>query len=152
MVSRLRELSLSVTPDEATIIGLGIFEDTGGFTFNSTTEHDFEAAAWLKTQGMELETIREIMNRELSAEQVAILSQLIEAAATHSISGISVVVTEVDLDAYVGDFALLIHKLMDMENMRVLFAIGRMGNRIQLVARSKAPTTQIGRASCRERV
>ena len=28
--------------DEATIMGLGIFEDTGGFTFNSTTEHDFE--------------------------------------------------------------------------------------------------------------
>lgn len=143
MVSRLRELSLSVTPDEATIMGLGIFEDTGGFTFNSTTEHDFEAAAWLKTQGMELETIREIMNRELSAEQVAILSQLIEAAATHSISGISVVVTEVDLDAYVGDFALLIHKLMDMENMRVLFAIGRMGNRIQLVARSRAPEVDV---------
>ncbi|AMD91692.1 CBS domain-containing protein [Desulfomicrobium orale] len=143
MVSRLRELSLSVTPDEATIMGLGIFEDTGGFTFNSTTEHDFEAAAWLKTQGMELETIREIMNRELSAEQVAILSQLIETAATHSISGISVVVTEVDLDAYVGDFALLIHKLMDMENMRVLFAIGRMGNRIQLVARSRAPEVDV---------
>ena len=92
---------------------------------------------------MELETIREIMNRELSAEQVAILSQLIEAAATHSISGISVVVTEVDLDAYVGDFALLIHKLMDMENMRVLFAIGRMGNRIQLVARSRAPEVDV---------
>lgn len=144
MVSHLREKSLSVTPDEATIMGLGIFEDTGGFTFNSTTEHDFEAAAWLKTQGMELETIREIMNRELSFEQVAILSQLIDSATTHIIGGVNIVVTQIAVDTYVGDFALLIHKLMDMENIRVLFAIGGMDNLIQLVARSRVPEVDVG--------
>jgi tRNA nucleotidyltransferase (CCA-adding enzyme) len=133
-----------VTPDEATIMGLGIFEDTGGFTFNSTTEHDFEAAAWLKTQGMELETIREIMNRELSFEQVGILSRLIDSATTHIIGGVNIVVTEIAVDSYVGDFAQIIHKLMDMENIRVLFAVGGMDNLIQLVARSMVPEVDVG--------
>ena len=144
IVAELREKGLSVTDDEATIMGLGIFEDTGGFTFKSTTEHDFEAAAWLRTMGMDLDVIRDIMSRELSTEQVAILSELIESATTHSINGMDIVLSEVSLESYVGDFALLTHKLMDMENIRVLFAIGRMGDRIQLVARSKTPEVDVG--------
>ncbi len=144
IVDMLRGKGLTVDADEATILGLGIFEDTGGFTFKSTTEHDFEAAAWLRTMGMDLDVIRDIMSRELSTEQVAILSELIESAATHTINGVDIVLTEVSLESYVGDFALLTHKLMDMENIRVLFAIGRMGDRIQLVARSKAPEVDVG--------
>jgi tRNA nucleotidyltransferase (CCA-adding enzyme) len=144
IIAEMRKKGLTVTPDEATIMGLGIFEDTGGFTFKSTTEHDFEAAAWLRTMGMDLDVIRDIMSRELSTEQVAILSELIDSATTHTINGVDVVLTEVSLEAYVGDFALLTHKLMDMENIRVLFAIGRMGDRIQLVARSKVPEVDAG--------
>jgi len=144
IVEKLKERSLTVNADEATIMGLGIFEDTGGFTFNSTTEHDFEAAAWLKTMGMDLDVIRDIMSRELSTEQIAILSELIDSATTHTINGVEIVLTEVSLDSYVGDFALLTHKLMDMENIRVLFAIGRMGDRVQLVARSKAQEVDVG--------
>lgn len=144
IVRELRARGITVSPDEATILGLGIFEDTGGFTFKSTTEHDFEAAAWLRTMGMDLDIIRDIMSRELSTEQVAILSELIESATTHTINGVDIVLTEVSLDSYVGDFALLTHKLMDMENIRVLFAIGRMGDRIQLVARSKVPEVDVG--------
>jgi len=141
---RLKEQGLEVSEDEATIMGLGIFEDTGGFTFKSTTEHDFEAAAWLRIMGMDLEIIRDIMSRELSTEQIAILSELIESATTHTINGVDIVLSEVSLESYVGDFALLTHKLMDMENIRVLFAIGRMGDRIQLVARSKVPEVDVG--------
>lgn len=144
IVERLRAEGLTVSADEATIMGLGIFEDTGGFTFKSTTEHDFEAAGWLRTMGMDLDVVRDIMSRELSSEQVAILSELIDSATTHRINGVDIVLSEVSLDAYVGDFALLTHKLMDMENIRVLFAIGRMGDRIQLVARSKAPEVDVG--------
>jgi len=144
IIEKLREKSLTVSPDEATIMGLGIFEDTGGFTFKSTTEHDFTAAAWLRTMGMDLDVIRDIMSRELSTEQVAILSELIDSATTHTINGVDIVIAEVVLDAYVGDFALLTHKLMDMENIRVLFAVGHMGDRIQLVARSKVQEVDVG--------
>jgi len=93
---------------------------------------------------MDLDVIRDIMSRELSTEQIAILSELIDSATTHTINGVEIVLTEVSLDSYVGDFALLTHKLMDMENIRVLFAIGRMGDRVQLVARSKAQEVDVG--------
>ena len=136
---------LTLTNDEATILGLGIYEDTGSFTFASTTEHDLAAAAWLRSRGMDVGVIADLMTRELSSEQITIMSQLIESAQTHDINGVEVVIAEATSDQYVGDFALLVHKFLDMENLRVLFAIGLMNDRVHLVARSRSPDVDVGR-------
>ncbi|WP_028574460.1 CBS domain-containing protein [Desulfonatronovibrio hydrogenovorans] len=136
---------IALTEDEATVLGLGIYEDTGCFTFKSTTSHDFEAASWLLARGMDLNMVSDLINRDLSAEQVSILNSLLESATTHKINGIDIVVAEVSLEHYVGDFALLAHKLLDMENIRVLFAIGRMHDRVHIVARSRTTDVDVGR-------
>ncbi|MBT8763146.1 CBS domain-containing protein [Desulfohalobiaceae bacterium Ax17] len=141
----IKDKKIDLSDDEATILGLGLYEDTGCFTFNSTTEHDLLAAAWLKTKGMDLNIISDMINRDLSAEQISILNALLESATTHKINGVEIVVAEVSLDYYVGDFALLAHKLLDMENIRVLFAIGRMQDRIHVVARSRTKEVDVGR-------
>jgi len=144
LVQELKERDLAISDDEATLLGCGIFEDTGSFTYNSTTALDFEAAAWLRTKGMDLNVISDILNRDLSSEQVTILNSLLEAAVAHEINGIQVVITEVHIDHYVGDFALLAHKMLDMENIRSLFAMGLMQDRIHLVARSRTPDVDVG--------
>ncbi|RQD57659.1 CBS domain-containing protein [Desulfonatronovibrio magnus] len=141
----LMEKEVELTEDEATILGLGIYEDTGCFTFNSTTTHDFKAASWLLSQGMDLNMVSDLTNRDLSAEQISILNALLESATSHKINGIDVVVAEVSLDHYVGDFALLAHKLLDMENIRVLFAISRMQDRVHVVARSRTTDVNVGK-------
>ncbi len=41
----LKQKNIAITPDEATIMCLGIYEDTGSFTYTSTTESDFLATA-----------------------------------------------------------------------------------------------------------
>ncbi len=140
----LKEKGVTLSPDEATILGLGIYEDTGNFTFASTTSHDLEAAAWLAEQGMDFNMVADMVNRELSADQIFILNSLLESANTHTIHGIDVVVADVSLDHYVGDFALLAHKLLEMENIRVLFALGRMQDRVQVVARSRTADVDVG--------
>jgi tRNA nucleotidyltransferase (CCA-adding enzyme) len=135
---------VDVFEEEATMLGLGIFEDTGSFTFNSTTPHDFTAAAWLRARGMDLNVIADILSRELSSEQVSLLNDMLAAAKTYDIHGIEVVITEADAERYVGDFAFLVHKLLDMENIRVLFALARMDDRVHLVARSRTPDVDVG--------
>lgn len=144
LVDEMKKQGVEIGPEEATIIGLGIFEDTGGFSFSSTTHHDFEAAAWLRERGMDLEVIADILSRELSAEQISILGDLLNNATTHDIHGVEVVVTEVSTDTFVPDFAFLIHKMMDVEDIQVLFALGRMGDRIHMVARSRNPDVNVG--------
>ena len=145
LMDEIMARDLALTTDEATILGLGIYEDTGSFTFASTTEHDLMAAAWLKARGMDVGVIADLMVRELSSEQITIMSQLIESAQTHDINGVEVVIAEATSDAYVGDFALLVHKFLEMENLRVLFAIGLMNDRVHLVARSRSPDVDVGK-------
>ena len=141
----IQEKGMTLSPDEATILGLGIYEDTGNFTFASTTSHDLQAAAWLAEQGMDFNMVADMVNREMSAEQISILNSLLDSATTHSIHGVDIVVADVSLDYYVGDFALLAHKLLEMENIRVLFALGRMQDRVQVVARSRTADVDVGR-------
>ena len=133
----IREKGLPVSHDEATVMCLGIHEDTGSFTFSSTTPEDYEAAAWLTEQGVDHNVVADMLTRELSAEQVWLLNDLTKSAITRVINSVEVVITKVVRDEYVGDFAVLVHKFMEMENLDVVFALAQMEDRIYLVARSR---------------
>jgi nanoRNase/pAp phosphatase (c-di-AMP/oligoRNAs hydrolase) len=61
MIGLLREKGVYISPEEATILTLGIYEDTGSFTFSSTTSEDLEAAAWLLDKGADLKTISRLL-------------------------------------------------------------------------------------------
>jgi tRNA nucleotidyltransferase (CCA-adding enzyme) len=139
----IREKGIKITPEEATIMCLGIHEDTGSFTFSSTTGEDYEAAAWLAEQGANHNVISDMLTRELTAEQVWLLNDLIQSAATRNVNGTDVVVAKVIRENYVGDFAVLVHKFMEMENLNVLFALAQMEDRIYLVARSRIPEVNV---------
>ena len=140
----IRERGIQLTPDEATILTLGIYEDTGSFTFSSTTPEDYEAARFLLTQGANLNLVSDMLTRELTAEQISLLNDLIHSATSHTINTIPVCMARASVDKYIGDFALLVHKLMDMENLNVLFALARMEDRIYMVARSRLPEVNVG--------
>jgi len=144
LVHEMIEREVVPNIEEATVLGLGIFEDTGSFSFASTTPEDFTAASWLRKNGMDLDVISDLLARDLSSEQITILSALIESAKIHDFHGIEVVISEVSTDDFVSDFAYLVHKYIDMENIRVMFALGRMGDRIHLVARSRTAEVNVG--------
>ena len=62
----IQKKGVEITADEATIMCLGIYEDTGSFTFPSTTEKDFRAAAFLLSRGANLNMISNLIAREIS--------------------------------------------------------------------------------------
>ncbi len=139
LVRMLKEKGVALTQDEATMLGLGIYEDTGSFTYNSTTVDDLLAAAWLRGYKMDLGVIADLVKNHLTSQQVLILNRMIENAVTHEVYGLNIVFTEIMLDEFVDDFAVLAHQIMDMENAQVILALGQMGDRVQLVARSRVP-------------
>jgi tRNA nucleotidyltransferase (CCA-adding enzyme) len=130
----IAQKKIEISADEATIMCLGIYEDTGSFTFPSTTGQDFKAAAFLLSKGANLNVVSDLIARELSPEQVSLLNDLIQSAARYNVNGIEVVVTSVTTEKYMPDFAFLVQKMVKMENLDALFAIGRMENKIYVVA------------------
>ncbi len=139
-----RERGIEPTPEEATVMMLGIYEDTGNLTFASTTIRDYHAAAFLLGHGANLNTVAEFLTQELSAEQVELLHQLIHSRTVLTVNGFEISIAHATVEEFVGDLAVLAHKLKDMENLEALIVAVRMGERIFLVGRSRVPEVPMG--------
>jgi tRNA nucleotidyltransferase (CCA-adding enzyme) len=140
----IRQRGIALTPAEATIFGLGIYEDTGSLTHLSTRPADLQAAAWLLEQGAQLEIISQFITYDLSAHQVELLHTLMETARSYSIQGVEIVVVTLTLPEYSDDFALIVRRFMLMENLDAIFAIVSMDGRIYLIGRSSLAEVNSG--------
>jgi tRNA nucleotidyltransferase (CCA-adding enzyme) len=135
---------IEISPDEATIMCLGLYEDTGSFTFPSTTERDFLAAAFLLARGANLNVVSELIARELNPEQVTLLNDMIQSANRSQVNGVEVVMTSISRETYIPDFAFLVQKMARMENLEAIFALALMESKIYIVARSRLEEVDVG--------
>jgi len=145
MTRLLRERGIRISKDEATIMLIGIYEDTGSFTFPSTTAEDLREAAFLIELGADLKAVNDIMAREMTPEQIKLLSQMLENAEKYHINGSEIVITSASSEEYLQDVAFLVHKLRGMESGDALFVILRMENRVLLIMRSKSPKVDVSK-------
>lgn len=140
----IRRKNIPITPEEATIMCLGIYEDTGSFTFSSTTSQDLDAAAFLVSKGANINVVANLISREISPEQISYLNDLIQAATHYRINGVDIVVTSIRLDHYLPDFAFLVHKMVKMEDINAIFALAQMESKVYVVARSRTDEVDVG--------
>lgn len=129
---------------EATFLGLGIYGDTGAFTYTSTTPADFLAAAWLRQYGMDLPFIADLVHTGMTSLHVKVLNALLESAQLHEVGTYSVILAEVTLESFLGDFGYLAQKFMEMESCNALFALADMEDKVQVVARSRVNAIDVG--------
>lgn len=145
MTELLRKRGISITRDEATILALGIYEETGSLTYVSTTARDAEAAAWVISQGADLTVVSDYISRELTAEQVSVLNELVSAAASYDINGIRVVIAAAAIPHFLPDLAALAHRIRDRESIDVLFLVVQMGDKTHIIGRARLPQVHAGR-------
>lgn len=139
-----QEKKIDISPEEATIIALGIYQDTGSLTHSTTTADDLRAAAWLLEQGANIEVISQFISHDLTSHQVALLHDLMKAATTYTIAHIPIVVATMILPRYIDDFAIIVQRFMNMENLDTLFVLVSMAGRIYLIGRSRIAEVNAG--------
>ena len=140
----LMEKGITVDATEATLMMLGIYEDTGNLLFPSTTGDDYLAAAWLLEHGANLNTVADFITQELTSEQISLLNDLLKSLKTTTCNGVDISIAHASVDYYIGDIAVLAHMMRDMENLDALFLVIGMGTRVYLVARSRLPEVDVG--------
>lgn len=143
-VELLQKRGISLTPAEATVMALGIYEETGSLLFPSTTPQDMIAAAWLLSQKADLNVVSDFVNHPLSAEQISFLNELARSAKTYHRGGHKITVAAASSDIYVQDIAVLAHKLRDMEGSDAVFVLASLEDRVHVVARSRVHEVDAG--------
>ncbi len=129
---------------EATILCLGIYEETGSLLYSSTTPRDLYAAAYLLRRGANLNIVSSFLKTDLSSEEFALLNRLIDSAEELLIHGARIMLCNGSAEGY-GDVAHLAHRIMDMEEADAAFIIVSMSDKVLIVGRSK--TSEIDAAS-----
>jgi tRNA nucleotidyltransferase (CCA-adding enzyme) len=147
MVEELISRGITPSSEIATVMAMGIFEDTGSLLFPSTTPRDCMAYAKLVSWGADLNAVSKMVSREMSPIQVDVLDQLIKNTHIMQINGIDILITSSVSAEYVEDFAMLVHKLRPMIAADATFAFGQMADRIYLVTRSILPQIDAAQAA-----
>ena len=125
-------------PLAATLLLLGIYEDTGSFQYSSTTSRDIRACAYLLENGASLKTAADFLNPPLSASQRDLYELLLSVARTTDIHGSSVTVASAILPEMEDEISSVAHKLRDLLDPDGLFLIVATREGIRLVARSSS--------------
>jgi len=144
LVEELQAQSVSLTPVQATLLLLGIYEDTGSLSYQTTTSRDAHAAAWLLECGANLEVVGEFLHHPLAASQHELFDRLLESAQTHIIAGHSIVVSAQAARGYAEEVSTLAHKLRDVLDPEALFVLVALDGSIQMVCRSATDDVNVG--------
>ncbi|NOY98080.1 MAG: CBS domain-containing protein [Chloroflexi bacterium] len=149
LVETMQERNGHLSVIQATLLLLGIYEDTGSLTYASTTPRDVRAAAYLLEHGASLRVAVDFLNPPLSAAQRAVYDQLVAAAQTHHIHGHHIVVTCGEALTLDEEISSLAHKLRDLFDPDALFVLVRTGEGVRLVARSTTDQIDVAAVTSR---
>ena len=137
LVEKLAGLGLPLSSFEATLIAIGIYDDTGSLLFDNTTVRDVHAVAYLLEQGANLGVIAKNLRRPLADEQKELLQQLLDQGQTEFFEGLPVYISYAEIKDYVGGLALVAHRVGELEGADTWFLLVKMENRVYIVGRSR---------------
>lgn len=144
LVERIRERKIELTSLEATLMALGIYADTGNFTYGGTTARDIRAAAWLLEHGAVLDTVQRFLNNPLNQEQQTLLDQLMENIDSRSINGFDVSLCTAYADKVINSISAVVAVLRDILDADALIVLVAMPEHVQLIARSTQDAIHVG--------
>ncbi len=136
LVEAMQEHNGHLSPIQATLLLLGIYEDTGSLSYSRTTPRDVRASAWLLERHANLTVAVDFLNPPLSADQRKLYEELLENAQTHHIHGHRIVIACGDASDVDEEISTLAHKLRDLLDPDALFVLVSTQEGVRMVARS----------------
>ena len=129
LVDYLRERDIPLTTVQATLLLLGIYEDTGSLTYGRTAPSDLHAAAYLLEQGANLEVAASFLNHPLSLEQQQLYDQLRSQSRSLEIHGHTIILAWADAGSVDEELSTIAHKLRDLLDPDALFVLVKIRGR-----------------------
>ena len=136
LVEKIRKKKIALTQFDATLLAIGIFEDTGCLTYSGTTARDAECVAFLIQHGADLSVVREYIRPKIEQEQVNLLEELLSAAQVINVQGHKFVVATAHVPKYVEELASITRQLLDLEAVDGAFTVVHMKDRVHVVGRT----------------
>ena len=136
LVETVQEQNIPLSIIQATLLLIGIYEDTGSLTYTRTTPRDLHAAAYLLEQGASLDIAKDYLNHPLSLAQQTLYEYLLDAAESLTIHGHTILVSTGDAHNMEEELSTIAHKIRDLLEPDGLVLLISIHGGVQLIARS----------------
>lgn len=138
LLEKIQRKGLPISPFEASLFGLGLYTDTGNFTFSNTTTRDLQIAVYLLEQGMNLEMVQRFAEQTLKSDQQDMLDSLLSNAEIHEVDGLEIAVSTMDLDSFHNGLAMVTNKLLDVKATDAAITVVKMKRTVCVVGRANS--------------
>ncbi|SLM28575.1 putative tRNA nucleotidyl transferase protein [Desulfamplus magnetovallimortis] len=146
MLMEIQKLRKLITPIQATLFIMGLYEDTGNLTFTSTTSKDALAAAYLLDRKADLQILSTFLRHSYGKKQKDILFEMIQNAERMEVSGFSISIARMDIEGHVQNLSVVVQMYREIVNVDAAFAIFRdtERDRCMVIGRSNLEQINIG--------
>ena len=136
LVESLGERNGIFYPMHATLLLLGIYEDTGSLTYSRTTARDLRSAAFLLEQGANLQIANDFLNHPMSSDQQALYIELQKKMQVLHVHGHTIILACGDAQELDEELSTIAHKMRDVLDPDALFMVITTRSGVQMIARS----------------
>lgn len=143
LIEDMRINNIPISSFEATIMALGVYTDTGSFSYANTTSRDLNSAAYLLEKGANLGLVSRFSERPLLGEQQSLFNSLMVNSMEYNIKGIDILIAWNRQKSYQGGLSLLASKILEVTGVHALFLIVDMSNKVFVVGRSNTDMLDI---------
>ena len=148
LIEEIARANTRISPTQATLMLLGIYEDSGSLTYGNTTPRDVRAAAWLMEHGARLDVLRDFLHYPLSPAQQNLYNAVVNRIESHIIHGNQIMISAARATERVSEISSIAHRLRELYNPDGLFLLVAMEDdhspHLQLIARSNTDTIHVG--------
>ncbi|MCF6247638.1 MAG: CBS domain-containing protein [Desulfobacula sp.] len=146
LIQAIQERRKLITPIQATLFLIGLYEDTGNLTFPSTLPEDAYAAGFLLDRKADLNILSTFLRQAYGKKQKDILYHMIKKATRKEISGFSVSISVMDIQGRVQNLAMVLQMYREIVNVDAAFGIFRDVERekCMVIGRSSVDEINIG--------
>lgn len=146
-VESLREHNGSIDFIHATMLLIGIYEDTGSLLYANTTVRDVQAVSFLLEQGASLRIATEFLNPPLSENQRKLYDRLLESSKSVQIQGVTIIIACANAEDMNEEISSVAHKMRDLLDPDALILLVNTSEGIRLIARSTSDQIDVSRVA-----
>jgi len=141
LIAEIKKQKKLITPIQATLFLLGLYEDTGNLTFKSTTPGDALAAAFLLDKKADLGILSTFLHQAYGESQKNILFDMIKVAKREKINGYNISIANIDIYGHLENLSVVLAMYREILNVDAAFGIFNMPekSRCFVIGRSKTP-------------
>jgi nanoRNase/pAp phosphatase (c-di-AMP/oligoRNAs hydrolase) len=123
MLRKLKENRTLMTPMQATLFLLGLYEDTGSLSFPSTCPEDAHAAGYLLERKADLSVAGHFLSPVYNQRQKEVLFELLKTVERKKINGYRIAMGKVVVEGHISNLARVVRMYMDVANVDAAFGL-----------------------------